>query len=215
MNEFLFFFQTLLTLLFVYGALRLGQEALTGWVVIQAMIANLFVIKQITLFGFEVTAGDVYAIGSLLGLNLLQEHYGDAAARKASAASFFLLAFFVLISQVHLFYVPSAHDTSQQAFLTLLSPAPRILGASIATFFIVQQIEMRLFAWLKALLPSLHFSLRSTLTLTASQLIDTVLFSAMALYGSVAAIFDVILLSYAVKLAVIFLVTPLMRWIKI
>ena len=134
MNEIIFFIHIVCIIVFAHGSLKLGREALVSWVVVQALLANLFVIKQIVLFGFNVTCGDVFAIGSILGLNLLQEHFDLNAAKKASKICFYFMIFFALVSQIHLLYIPSMHDMSQISFSTILSPAPRLLLASLATF---------------------------------------------------------------------------------
>ena len=63
MNELIFLFHILLVLSFVLGALRLGKNALLSLLALQAILANLFVVKQISLFGFAVTCSDVFAIG--------------------------------------------------------------------------------------------------------------------------------------------------------
>lgn len=215
MNEILFLLQMLLIVGFALGALKLGQGALFAWVAIQALVANLFVLKQITLFGFNVTASDAFAIGSLLGLNFLQEYFGKEEAQKATWVCFYFMLFFAVVSQLHLLYQPSPHDTSQLAFSTLLSPSPRLFLASMGVFFIVQRIDIRFFSFLKSTFPSASFAVRSAVALILSQFLDTVLFSFAGLYGMVASITDIILISYAVKLAVIFCVTPVVRWVKI
>lgn len=214
MNEILFFIQIILILCFALGALKLGKSALTAWVAIQALIANLFVIKQISLFGFDVTASDAYIIGSLLGLNFLQEYFSKEEAAKATWICFFFMFFFTLISQLHLLYQPSTHDATQPAFLTLLSPSPRLLVASMGAFFIVQQFDIRFFAFLKNYFPKLGFAFRSGLALVVSQFLDTLLFSFMGLYGIVVSLFDIILVSYLIKLTVIFCFTTIIRSIK-
>lgn len=214
MNEFLFITQIVLIVSFAFGALKLGQSALICWIAIQALIANLFVLKQITLLGFEVTASDAFAIGSLLGLNFLQEYFGKEAAKKATWICFFFMIFFTLASQLHLIYVPSEHDTTQTAFLTVLSSSPRLLIASMGVFFIVQQIDIYLFNFLKTTFSKLSFTLRATFSLVFSQLIDTVLFSFTGLYGIVFSVIDVIVISFTVKLVIILLATPAIRWSK-
>lgn len=214
MNEILFFIQILSILCFALGALKLGRSALTAWVAIQALIANLFVIKQITLFGFDVTASDAYVIGSLLGLNFLQEFFSKEEASKATWICFFFMLFFTIISQLHLLYQPSAHDMTQPAFLTILSPSPRLLIASMGTFFIVQQFDIRFFALLKNHLPKLSFAFRSALALIVSQFLDTLLFSFLGLYGIVVSLVDIIVVSYLIKLAVIFCFTTIIRSVK-
>lgn len=215
MNEMIFITQTLVILVFALGALKLGKGALTAWVAIQALIANLFVLKQITLFGFDVTASDAYVIGSLLGLNFLQEHFGQKEAKQATWICFFFMSFFVVASQLHLLYESSPYDTVHSAFEQILSPAPRLLAASMGVFFIVQQIDIRFFSFLKNYFPSSSFALRVTITLVISQFLDTFLFSFAGLYGLVISVFDIILLSFAVKLLVIFCMTPLLKWTKV
>lgn len=214
MNELLFFIQIILIIIFAWGALKLGKSTLVSWVAIQALIANLFVLKQIQLFGFEVTASDAFAIGSLLGLNFLQEFFGREEANRATWNCFFFMFFFALISQLHLYYEPSKHDVSQSAFQIILSPSPRIFLASMSTFFIVQQFDIRFFAWLKKVGPNLSFSVRAGLALVLSQFLDTVLFSFTGLYGLVASVFDIIVISYFIKLIVIFCFTSVTRFVK-
>lgn len=214
MNELLFFTQTLLIVGFALGALKLGKEALTAWVAIQALIANLFVLKQITLFGFEVTASDVFAIGSLLGLNFLQEYFSKEDAAKATWICFFFMLFFTLVSQLHLFYAPSPNDTTQPAFSAILSLSPRLLIASMSVFFVVQQIDIRFFAFLKKRMGKTSFAVRAGIALVVSQFLDTFLFSFAGLYGIVASLTDIILLSFLIKLIVIFCFTSFMRFAK-
>ena len=213
-NELLFFIQTLLIVGFALGALRLGSAALTAWVAIQALIANLFVLKQITLFGLDVTASDVFAIGSLLGLNFLQEFFSREEARKATWICFFFMIFFTIISQIHLLYHPNVHDFSQGAFTALLTFSPRLLIASMTVFFIVQQIDIRLFAYLKKTRPSMSFALRSGISLVCTQFLDTFLFSFAGLYGIVISVLDIIVVSFLIKLIVIFSFSSVMRLAK-
>lgn len=211
MNEILFLIQLLIIVGFALGSIRFGKGALIAWVSIQALVANLFVLKQIRLFGFHVTASDAFVIGSLLGLNFLQEYYGKEDARKGSWICFYFMAFFALVSQLHLLYQPSQLDTSQSAFITILSPAPRLLLASLAVFFIVQQFDIYFFGWLKKLIPHLHFGYRAAISLVASQFLDTVLFSFAGLYGLVSSLFDIMLVSFCIKVIVIFCLTPFVR----
>lgn len=214
MNELLFFGHVLLVLLFAFGALKLGKEALIAWVALQAILANLFVIKQIFFFGFEVTCSDVFAIGSILGLNLLQEYFGKESSKKAIWISFYLMAFFGVMSQMHLFYSPSLHDSTDAAFHTILSSSPRLLIASLGVFFVVQQCDMRFFGFLRQKLPGMSLWARNALSLTVSQLLDTVLFSFAGLYGMVESMGDIVIVSFLLKILIIACCTPLVAWTK-
>jgi uncharacterized integral membrane protein (TIGR00697 family) len=211
MNEALFFMHVAVVMGCVLGTLRLGREALMIWVSIQSILANLFVIKQISFIGFEVTCSDVFAIGSLLGLNLLQEHFGQASAKKATLYCFFTMLFFAAMAQIHLLYQPSIHDTTQGAFAQLLGPNPRLIIASLAVFFLIQQLDIRFFGALKKWAPKLP---RNLISLFLSQFLDTVLFSFLGLYGIVSSIFDIIFISFLIKCLVILCSTPFMAFSK-
>jgi uncharacterized integral membrane protein (TIGR00697 family) len=58
------------------------------------------------------------------------------------------------------------------------------------------------------------FVARNYFALTISQLIDTLLFSFLGLYGIVANIFDILILSFCLKLLAIALMTPFLMIAK-
>ena len=203
MNELIFFFHSLTVAVLALGALRLGKEALISWICLQAVLANFFVTKQMELFGLTVTCSDVYAIGSILGLNLLQEAHGKAEAARVVRVAFFSMLCFVLMSHLHLAYRPSAYDQTHNAFLAVLSNTPRILGASFVVFYLVQRWDIWFFAQLKSRLPDWPLWARTGTSLVVAQLLDTVLFSYLGLYGMVASLTNIIIFSYFTKLLVI------------
>lgn len=209
MNEFVFFFHLFAIIVFGLGALRWGREALCVWVVIQALLANIFVLKQVELFGFHVTASDCYAIGSMFGLNLIQEYFGKDSARKTGWICLYFMLFFIAMSQFHLLYIPSSYDNSHEAFSLILGAAPRLLFASLLSFAIVQACDRKLFGSLRQSIPSLSFFWRNSITSSLSQAIDTILFSIIGLWGLVGRLDHIILVSFAVKLFVILCISPL------
>lgn len=208
MNELLFFFHCLLMMSAVLGALALGPQALVAFVCWCSILANIFVVKQISLFGLEVTSSDVYMIGAVCGLNLLQEFYGRSIARKTIGISFFLMVLYLVVSQLHLLFVPSVHDTMHSHLAMLLQPMPRIIISSVVVYVLVQHIDYYWYGFLKNLTKGRWLVGRNVLSLIISQLIDTVLFSFAALYGIVASIGEVIFFSFVVKTIVIALSAP-------
>lgn len=214
MNELLFLIQILLILIFSYGAFRLGKEALIASVTIQSILANLFVLKQMTFLGFNVTCSDAFAIGSILALNLLREYFGKEEAKKGIKISFILMVFFVVLSKIHILFIPSAYDTSHDAFQQLLAPAPRLLFASLAVFYLMQKFDLYAFGWLTKAFPRFSFPIRNSISLTFSQLLDTILFSFLGLYGIVDHILHIILISFLLKLCIILLFGPFTYFIK-
>jgi uncharacterized integral membrane protein (TIGR00697 family) len=217
MNELIFLAHILLVIGSVVIILqKSGCLGLSVFVVLQAILANLFVLKQMTLFGFDVTCSDVFAIGGILSLNLIQEFYGVESAKKIIWISFACMVFFTVMTQIHLSYIPSSSDQTQLAFTQIFSATPRIISASIAVFFVVQQIDVRVFSKLQTFFKGSKLPLRIALSLFLSQTIDTVLFSFLGLYGLVSTLLDIILVSLFVKFITILASTPftafLRRW---
>lgn len=204
MNETIFFAHILLVIGLVLIGSKWGKHALIALVVLQAVLANLFVVKQMSLFGFSVTCSDVFAVGGILGLNLLQEHYGRTEANLAVKASFLGLVFFMIMSLMHLWYTPLSTDITQDAFEKILSSNLRITCASIGVYYLVQKLDVRLFDWLKNLFQGKRLPLRIAVSLLLTQLLDTILFSFLGLYGLIDSILDVILVSFFVKCLIIF-----------
>ncbi len=214
MNEILFFLHLILIFGFGVIALKLGKAYLTTWVAIQAILANLFVVKQMFFFHYNVTCSDVFAIGSILGLNLLQEYFDKESAKRALWGAFFAMLFFAAMSQIHLLYAPSAYDTTQSAFTCILAPSPRLFAASVIVFLITQHMDIRLFQVLKQKAGFIPFPLRSSLSTALTQFTDTFLFSILGLWGLVSSLWDIIFISFLIKLIIISCLTPLLALVK-
>jgi queuosine precursor transporter len=194
-NLALFLLQTACITAAIFGALRLGKEALVTLFALMAILANLFVIQQIELGGLNATSSDAFAVGALFCLNLIQKFHGKDLAKKTVWISFLAMLFFVAVSQIHLLFHPSPLDTSRPHFDAVLSSSPRLLIASLATFFIVQWIDLYLFARFR----------RMGMTLFISQAIDTALFTFLGLYGLVGELAHIMVVSYTIKCAAILL----------
>ena len=198
-NEFFFLIQTLLVVGFTIWSARLGVHALAALISINGMLANFFIVKQMELFGLTVTCSDVFAVGSIIGLNLMQERFGKDAAKKTIQISFVCLVFFVFVSQIHLSYTPSMQDTADGAFHQILQFTPRIVLSSLAVFYIVQKFDVFFFGYLQTLFKGKSLGTRMGISLVASQFLDTLFFSFAGLWGIAYSIFDVILMSFAIK----------------
>ncbi|GAB4187688.1 MAG: queuosine precursor transporter [Simkaniaceae bacterium] len=207
MNEALFFFHIPLIVAFLLAANRFGKEMLIAFFAISAMLANIFVTKQITMFHANVTCTDAFAVSCILSLNLLQETYGKAAARKAVWIAFFLLLYLAVMSQIHLLYQPNNFDQTQASFQKIFRITPRLFAASAVVAFIVQQIDIQIFGLLKKKFPSLFF-FRIGGSFFITQWIDTVLFTFLGLYGIVANLWSIVLISFLIKLAAFALMSP-------
>lgn len=208
-NELIFVLHSLAISIFALASLWIGKEALVGFISVQCILANLFVVKQTTLFGLTATCSDAYSIGAVLGLNLLQEYFGRDAARRAIWISFFLLFFYVLVSQLHCLYIPGTQDTMHPYFQEILGCMPRIVVASLCVYLVVQFLDSWLFAQLRTLLGGNYLIFRTAFSIASTQLLDTILFSYLGLYGIIDNMWDIIIVSYGIKLLAIAIATPL------
>lgn len=214
MNELTFIFQIFIILSFTIACWRWGKEALIANAAFLALFANLFLLKQINLFGFEVTASDAFAVGSMLSINLVREYYSKESANLSVQISFFFLLLFALLSQIHLLYTPTASDTANSAYQQLFSFAPRLFFSSLFSFWITQQFDLKLFSYLRRKMPNQSFALRSTLSLIPSQALDTLLFTFLGLYGLIASLTDILVVSFLIKCITICALIPLSALIK-
>jgi queuosine precursor transporter len=214
MNHTIFIFYITAVSIASILALRLGGEALVALMCLEWVLANLFVVKQISLFGLDVTASDALAIGSTLSLNLLQEYYGKTLAQKAIFISFFASSFYVIMTLLHLAYVPHSFDTSHIHFAAILSPMPRLIIASLIAYLITQTLECKLYAFFRMKFHNRHFILRNYLSVALTQLLDTILFTFIGLYGIIEHAGHVIIVSYAIKLITLIINIPFLAYVK-
>ena len=221
-NELLFGAQSIIVAGISIIALAFGKEALIAAVAIQCLIANIFVLKQTTFFGLNATCADAFTIGATLCINALREIYGMSAARMAVRVNFVFLVFYTLCSIIHVAYIPSSFDTTQEHFLPLLTPMPRLVIASFLVYYLSQTIDYLLYGKLKQLIGNRFLFFRNVISAGISQFIDTVLFTFLGLYGLIDNLGQVIVVSYAIKIALIFIIAPFMavsiaflRWIGI
>jgi queuosine precursor transporter len=85
---------------------------------------------------------------------------------------------------------------------------PRIIAASLFTYLIVQRIDCFTYGFLKKKFDGNYLVLRNYGAILFSQLIDTVLFSFLGLYGIIESIVPVMVISYCIKVIVVLIATP-------
>ena len=213
-NELLFLIHISLVSIFLLCALRLGKSALTALITLYCILANSFVIKQMTLCGLNATCTDAFMVGAVLGLNLLQEYYGKPTARKAIAISFAGSLIYAIMSILQILYTPSSADLHHYFYAALLTPVPRIVIASLLVYLIVQIADYYIFGALKKIFGQRWLVARLWITVGITQFLDTVLFSFIGLYGIIDNLGHLILVSYSIKMLVLIGSTPFMALSK-
>lgn len=208
MNEILFFSHLLIISITTVIMLRFGHEALCAFLCVQAILANLFVLKQITLFGLSATASDIYIVGSVFSLNLVQEFFGKAEAKRTIWISFSMLIFYTVVSQFQIWYQASQADFTAEHYGALLGYMPRLTIASLVVYLVVQHFDTFFYGTLKKLFHGKHLLARNIMSITISQLLDTVLFSFIGLYGIIENPIQVMAVAFTIKMGTMLLLTP-------
>ena len=214
-NEQLFLIHLIAVSLIVLLALKLGKEALITLMSVFVITMNIFITKQINLLSLVLTTTDCFTIGIGLILNLIQEYWSKDEAIKSTKISFFMAVIFLVMACFQLSYIPHPSDNGMhEHFVGILNYTPRIIIASLISFFFAQTIDANLYAYLKSRLGKKYFILRNYGSLIVSQAVDTVLFSFLGLYGIVSDITDIIFASYIIKILAILLATPFVAFAR-
>lgn len=194
----------------VLGALftQLGRPGLYVFATLCSWVANLFVLKQIMLFGCLCTCADPLILGIFFSLNILQEHYGESAVNQCMLLMFSSLLAISSFSVFHLALLPGYADNTQEAYLQLLSPTPRLFLAGLISLYCSQRVASILFTWLKTK-TALSFHKRNFLVLSASQIVDTWLFTLLGLYGLVEKPVQVFFVSLLLKWVFVFILSSI------
>ena len=211
-NELIFFLSIAFIAASTLFALHMSTLALSALVCLEVVLMNLFVTKEIVLFGLHATSSDALGVGAVLGINLLREYCGRESARNTIYVSFALMVFYTISSLILLAYSPASTDTQHAHFAAILSPMPRIMGASLITYFVIELLEYYLYDWLKTAAQSRFVVARNYGVLFTTQFLDTVMFSVLGLWAVVEHLGDVIMVSYTIQMITVLFATPVIFW---
>jgi len=213
-NELIFFLSIIISSIIIPISLKISKECLISLISLLWVLTNLFVIKEINLFGLIATASDSLSIAVSLSLNLLHEYEGRDIAKKAIYISLFCSLCYLIFSILHISYNPALRDVTSKSFNKILSPSFRIITASLYSYFISQLCDNYIYYYISNIIKLKNFIIKNYLSLIISQLIDTVVFSFLGLYklnqafNDINIIFQIILVSYIIKLITIALYIP-------
>ncbi|MGI8931293.1 MAG: queuosine precursor transporter [Sphingomicrobium sp.] len=151
-----------------------------GMVCIAGVLAN----KQVALGPLAVEAG-IFAFLILVATSsAVAELYDRATANRLVLIGFVPLIISMVLTALVL-GLPAADNMPadrQAAFETILKGTPRIWAAGIIAYGVSQMLNVTIFSWLKREGGRLLW-LRSAVASVLSQVVDTLLFIAVAFYG--------------------------------
>lgn len=167
-----------------------GKTGLYIMTAISTIVSNIECLILINAFTMEQTLGNVFFASTFLITDILSENHSKKDANKAVWIGIFTNVFFILISQSWLLYVPAQTDWVMPSINVVFSNTPRMMLSSLSVYAVSQFLDVKLYhMWWK--LTSKKFGdnqkylwLRNNGSTLISQLINTVLFTLFAFYGT-------------------------------
>lgn len=212
-NELLWLIMLLANFAIILAVYRfLGKLGLFIWIPISVILANIQVIKFVELGGITATLGNIIYASSFLVTDILSENYGKKDARKAVLIGFLAMGSMTLLMNMALVFQPSIIDESQEHLSFIFSLMPRIALASFVAYLLSQFHDVWAYSFWKKVKPSRGFIfMRNNLSTLVSQLIDSLVFSAIAFIGQVSwpIFIEIVLTTYVLKVLVALADTPL------
>ena len=189
-----------------------GKTGLFCWIPIACILANIQVLKLVDIFGITATLGNIIYGGSFLVTDILSENYGKETARRAVYIGFIALLAMTVLMNIALLFEPSADDFAQGSLSDIFSLMPRIALASFAAYLISQTHDVWAYHFWKRKKPEVKYIwLRNNMSTIVSQLIDSVVFTFIAFWGSLTGrlFAEVLMTTYLFKLITALADTPL------
>ncbi len=127
----------------------LGKIGLYACMLICLLYANIQVNILIEIFGVTTTLGNILYGASFLVTDVLSEKYGRKEAQRAVYAGLIVQLLPIAIIFLTFRYIPSPDDMAFGTFRDMFGMVPRITIAGLCAFFISQNLDVRLFHWIK------------------------------------------------------------------
>ena len=212
MNELLWVGMLLANFGAILLAYRLyGRLGLYIWIPIAVIVANIQVLKAVTLFGMNATLGNIVYATSFLVTDILAENYGHKEANRAVGIGFFALLTMTVLMNLALRFTPSDADFAQDSLSTIFGFMPRLAVASLTAYLVSQYHDIWAFLFWKRRKPGTRYLwLRNNASTIVSQAIDSVIFCLVAFLGvfPLTEVIQLLLTTYLIKFIVAAADTP-------
>lgn len=195
-----------------------GKTGLYCLSALATILANIEVLLLINAFGMEQTLGNVLFAVTFLITDILSECEGKKEANRAVWIGMFSSLFFLLLSQSWLLYLPAEGDWAMPALRGVFSNTPRMMIASFTVYAVSQLFDVWLYHKWWALTEKKcgdrkkFLWLRNNGSTLISQIVNTLLFTLFAFYGTydAATLFSIFLSSYVIFIFTSLLDTPVL-----
>lgn len=126
-----------------------GKSGVIGFMGLATIMANIFIVKSVTLLGIGATLGNVMFASNFLATDILTESYGVKEARKGVKFAIFSAIAFLLCTQLALAFIPNEIDIAQESMSLMFGITPRITMASVILFALSNFLDVTLYEYLR------------------------------------------------------------------
>ena len=217
----------ILSILVIYGGVVafyrfFGKGGLLAFNVMATILANIEVLMLVNAFGIEMTLGNVLFASTFLITDILSENHSRKDANKAVLISTLCSVMFIFISQMWLLYTPSDNDWVSGSFHTIFTSTPRVVCASLVVYFVSQLVDVWLYHKWWDMCRKYFKDDRKGLwnrnngSTLISQLLNTVLYTTLAFYGTypLQTLVSIFISSYLIFICTSLLDTPFVYWCR-
>lgn len=159
-----------------------GKTGLVAWIALSAILANIAVTKQVTMFGLDVTLGNIMFSSTYLATDILSEVYGHKDAKKAVWMGLVAAVVFVGFGLFVNAASSNDYDFAGEPLHTILSFSMRTTSTSIICFFLSNLADVYLFDKIRAK-STKHLWLRNNVCTITCNCLENFLFIFAAFYG--------------------------------
>lgn len=209
-------------LLFNYTVILLayrywGKVGLLLFVPLSVVLANIQVLKVMTLFGIETTMGNIAIGGVFLVSDILSEIEGKRYAKKLISIGFITMIFTTVVMNWAIAITPGSSDTFQNHLVAIFGlnimelSVVRITAASIIAFILSQLFDVWAYQIIRKWKPSYKdIWIRNNFSTVIGQIIDNSIFTILAFGGQypVDVLFTIAFSTYFLELFISFMDTP-------
>ena len=209
----------ILSIFIIYGLVLvwfyvLGEKGLLCFTVFATITANIEVLLVVKAFSLEQTLGNVLFGASFLATDMLSEFYGKKSSKKAVIAGILTSIYFVILSQSWLLY--DVTNGLDEPFKMLFSNTPRVMLSSLVVYAISQFFDVWIYHKWWAFTEKIsgdkrkYLWLRNNGSTLTSQLINSLLFTFFAFYGTydITTLINIFISSYVIFIVTSILDTP-------
>lgn len=191
-----------------------GLLGLYCYIAVAVIAANIQVLTATKLLFFSepIAQGTIVFTSLFMVVNIIAEHYGREAARKAIWISFSALLLLIALMMITISWPELNHanyqhfDRAKDAISVIFTPAPSLLISSLIAYGVSQYNDIWIYSLCRKVTNDRFLWLRANLATMFSGLVDNTLFSILAWW-----VFAVEPLSFSTILYSYILGTYLMR----